>query len=322
MRHHGYKDLLLTQVQASEITGISRTSIHAAIKDGRVNLATRQSGAVSRKYFDWKALMQLLEAFPQKKRSCPKFRRKFFGNLKGGAGKTIVSAQYAMASSASGIRTLMIDLDPQAHATLALLRSRIKQDQPTILDCFKGHPVEKVARKVTPFLDIIPSHLELSVGEAVLFQDLKRGERLKMFLDSIDDRYDQFIFDTAPSAGILTTNALVAATEIICVTETEFYSVQGLQTFFRLLRQLGRDFQITKNIKIVPNQHSLNSRDSEEAMAFLRTQKDYKTKVTDTSIRENADLKESHKLGIPVWVHKAKSQGAKDILSLSNELMV
>lgn len=315
-----YHDLLLTQVQVCDLFELSRTTVHKLIKDKKIDLVEKQVGAVKRKFLDWNSIKQLLTHIPRLVVK-PKNIVKVFGNLKGGTGKSTLCVQFSMLAAAMGLKTLLIDLDPQAHATLAVLRKKSLKYK-TILDIVIGDrlPPKEVIQSVTPFLDIIPSNLNLAVGEISLFNELKRAEKIKQFTDSIRDSYDLITFDLSPSAGLISTNALIAADEIICVTETEFYSTDGLVTFFNVIKVLSKDFDITPHRRIIPNFHSSYKKDNQQSLATLRTSP-FKNLVTATTIMENTDLKEAHKNGLPIWSFKSKSQGAKDIKQLYKEIL-
>lgn len=315
-----YKDLLLTQVQVCELFELSRTTVHKLVKDGKIKLVERQVGAVKRKFLDWNSIQQLLEQIPRLVVK-PSKVVKVFGNLKGGTGKSTLCVQFSMLAAALGLKTLLIDLDPQAHATLAVLRKKSLKFK-TILDIIIGDKLshEVVIKKVTPCFDIIPSNLNLAVGEISLFNELKRAEKIKQFTDKIRGNYDLITFDLSPSAGLISTNALIAADEIICVTETEFYSTDGLVTFFNVIKVLANEFDITPYRRIIPNFHSLYKKDNQESLTSLRTSP-FKNLVTTTTVRENTDLKEAHKNGLPVWAYKTKSQGSKDIKQLYKEIL-
>ena len=92
----------------------------------------------------------------------------------------------------------------------------------------------------------------------------------------------------------------------------------GLNQMFSVLDDLAEDFSIDPTIRVIPNLFNLREKISQESLGYLR--KDFSEYLTDVVIRHNTDLKQSQKLGVPIWSYKPKSNGAEDIKALSKEL--
>ena len=319
-----FKDLRLNVKQASEVFSISRASLYNLEKEHKITFSKEEVGTTTRRFFTWDDLNQVVRHYSEKIIK-PKKKRKVFSNLKGGVGKSTVACQVAMRASAKGLKTLVIDLDPQGHTSLAF--RVFDPGGPTILDCLIKEsnskdraPIEDRTVEVTPFLSVVPSNISLSTGEIKLVADNKRAERLKMLLDSIEHRWDLIIIDTGPSAGLLNINAFLASDEIVIVTETDFYSVAGLVTFFSIIEELEDDFGFRPAIRIVPNRFDIRENSSQEALGALRA--NYSEYLTSTVVRKNVDIKEAHKLGTPIWTYKSKSTGSEDLKSLTDEIIL
>ena len=318
-----FRDIRFNVKQASEIFNISRGSLYHLEKEKKISPSRVEVGATTKRFFTWDDLSQVARHYSDKIKK-PSKKIKVFSNLKGGVGKSTIACQFAMRASSQGLKTLLIDLDPQGHSSLAF---RVYDEKgPTILDCLlkNAKQEERVNIKerivqLTPFLGIVPSNITLSTGEIKLVADNKRAERLKMILESIESELDLIILDTGPSAGLLNINAFLASDQIVIVTETDFYSVAGLVTFFTIISDLNDDFGFDPAITIVPNRFDIRENSSQEALGALRA--NYSDCLTNTVIRKNADLKEAHKLGLPVWTYKNKSTGSEDIRSFTDEIL-
>ena len=144
-------------------------------------------------------------------RGAPTMRRIAVLNQKGGVGKTTTTVNLAAALAAEGHRTLVLDLDPQAHATLhlGLLPGR---SGPSLYESLtRGLPLADVRREVAPNLFICGSHIDLAAAEVELINTVGREVVLRDLLDADPDPFDFVLMDCPPSLGILSLNALCAA---------------------------------------------------------------------------------------------------------------
>ena len=318
-----FRDSELNIMQLAELVGVSRASLYqlekAKVIEGRPVLA----GATSKKVYSWDTIETLARHFSDKITRPSERKIKVFANLKGGVGKSSISSQFAMRASAAGIKTLLIDLDPQAHASLALGYDNLNDDSLTMLNCLVGKdkvPIEEIIQQVTPLLSIVPASLSLSAIEVKLQQDYKGAEKLKRVLSEIRDQWDLIVVDTNPSASLLNVNALLAAEEICVVSATDFLSVSGLRQLFSILKDLQEDFdEFSPAIRIIPNLFDVREAMCQEALGVLR--QNYSRFLTNTVVRKNVDLKEAQKSGQAVWLYNKRSSAAEDIISLTVELV-
>lgn len=327
LQNSPFKDVEFNMMQLSELLGISRTSLYQMEKAKVIEGRTVRSGASSKKVFGWSDLQRIVKHQPDKVTRPRDLKVKVFANLKGGVGKSSLASQVAMRASASGTRTLLIDLDPQAHASLALGFDNLSEEIPTILNCMfaqsngKKASIDDVIQMVTPFLGIIPSSLAMSSLEVKLQQDYKGAEKLKKVLEQIRDDWDLIVIDTNPSASLLNINALLAADELCVVCATDFLSVSGLRQLFQILKDLQEDFDdFGPEIRVIPNLFDVREAIAQEALGVLRQQ--YGKFCCNTVVRKNVDLKEAQKLAQAVWLYKKRSPAAEDIAALTHELIV
>src|SRR5439155_17681665 len=158
-------------------------------------------------------------------------------NHKGGVGKTTTTANLGAALALRGKRVLLIDLDPQGNLTSAF--GLEKEGQHTVADALLDRrvalPVVCVpngstdGRQSSEQLSVVPAADALAAAEAQLMNKLGRELRLRDQLLNLEDHYDYILIDTPPSLGVLTVNALVAATRVIIPTEARYFSLQGLK---------------------------------------------------------------------------------------------
>jgi chromosome partitioning protein len=315
-----FKDVTFNVKLASELLGVSRTSLYNFEKENIVQPRKALRGATSRKEYSWEDVIAISTHLKSKKSdSCAKNTKKIsvFSNLKGGVGKSLISQNISMSASVDK-KVLLIDIDPQGHNSLCF--GVYDEDKKTILDCMANEklPLEDVVEEITENFHIVPANLSLTTADFVLQSDLKRAERLKPILEKALDTYDEIIIDTNPSASILNINSFLSATHINIVCATDYLSVAGLNQMFSVLDDLAEDFSIDPTIRVIPNLFNLREKISQESLGYLR--KDFSEYLTDVVIRHNTDLKQSQKLGVPIWSYKPKSNGAEDIKALSKEL--
>ena len=171
-------------------------------------------------------------------------------NQKGGCGKTTTTVNLAGCLEAEGMRVLVVDMDPQAHATLALGVDPEALDENLYEVLAEPDGVGRLARVVqihSERIHVAPSGIVLSALEQKLTAERAeaRTERLDAALATVADRYDYALIDCPPNIGVLTFNALRAATEVIVPLETSYFAIQGvhklLETIALLSDRIGHD---------------------------------------------------------------------------------
>jgi chromosome partitioning protein len=161
-------------------------------------------------------------------------------NQKGGVGKTTSTVNLAASLAQHGIRVLVIDLDPQGNASTAFSVPH-QDDEPSVYDVLIGERTLaeiSVAVAEVPNLWCAPATIDLAGAEIELVSMVARESRLRRALESIGDEVDYILIDCPPSLGLLTLNAMVAASEVLIPIQCEFYALEGLS-------------QLLKNVQLV-----------------------------------------------------------------------
>ncbi|MBU6374788.1 MAG: ParA family protein [Bdellovibrionales bacterium] len=249
----------------------------------------------------------------------PKTKIQMFYNVKGGTGKSTLTAQYVMRASMMGLKVLAIDLDGQGHLTVNL-DILDAHERPTIYDVLINDlPIDQSVINVAPGLDLIPANLGLCNIEIPLNNKPRREYRLSEAIAKIADQYDLIVADTNPAASILNGSMLVASGLVNVVCATNPLSFHGMSLVMTTIEELEREFRHKLQVRIVPNMYDNREVISQEVLGELRTQ--FPESCTRTVINRSADLNEATKRRTTVWDVSSKGTAAQDINSLAEELI-
>jgi len=242
-------------------------------------------------------------------------------NQKGGCGKTTTSINLAASLAVNGRRVLLIDLDPQSHATLGL---NIKADL-SIYNVLSRLTSKKaklgdIIQNIGHNFDIAPSSIVLSTLEQELAGEIGRESRLTDTLNSFNGGYDYILIDCPPNLGILTINALRASTEAIIPVEASRFSLEGLSQLLSII-ELVRD-RLNHNVSFRVLVTNFDSRLRHSFEMLNKIKSDFKGKLFDNIIHVNVKLKEAQNSGTHVLAFDKYCRGAKDYFSLSREIML
>ena len=255
---------------------------------------------------------------------CPlkSLRKQLFLNFKGGTGKSTVSASYGFRLAQLGVRTLLIDLDPQGHLTQCLGLNSQQFPKTLFHALIEKVEIGKVIVKTDlPTLDVIPSNLNLSPVELSLFSMNSREFRLKRLLSTIEKDYELIIMDASPSIGLLNLNAILASNDLIIPVLADFLSYHGLKILFDTLSTIEEDFSfVFENIFIFLNRFNESHRICKRSKKALETH--YNKYLLNTVIRQDTKIAEATSEGRPIFLFAQSSKGAEDIQSLIDEILM
>ena len=248
-------------------------------------------------------------------------------NQKGGVGKTTSAVNIGAALAMGGLRTLIIDLDPQGNASTAfgVSRDEVNGMYEVII---KDLPIKEAALKVPgyPALEIIPATQSLANAEVELVPLVARELRLKRALTnylneaaSRGERFDYVIIDCPPSLGLLTINALTAADEVLVPIQCEYYSLEGLSLLIETLTEVQKRL----NPKITLSTIVLTMFDSRTRLASdvaENVRKHFPQQLINTPIPRAVRVSEAPSYGQTVMTYDASSPGAIAYMSVAREI--
>ena len=244
-----------------------------------------------------------------------------FSNQKGGVGKTTSAVNVALSLAVTEVKTLLIDLDPQANATTGL-SELLTETNKNIYDVILGYENVEGCITKTSFshLDILTSTNDLVGAEIELVGIMAREYQLKNALKNIDGQYDIIIIDCPPSLGLLTINALTASNAIVIPIQCEYYALEGLGQLLNTVRlvqkHLNQNLEITGILMTMyDGRLNLSKQVVEEVNSF------FKEKLFKTFIHRNVRLSEAPSFGKPALLYDANSTGAKNYMNLTEEIL-
>ncbi len=249
----------------------------------------------------------------------PKHQVQMFYNVKGGTGKSTLTAQFVMRAAMMGLNVLALDLDGQGHLTVNLdvLDSH---ERPTIYDVLINDlPMQDAIMNVAPGLDLIPANLGLCNIEIPLNNKSRREYRLSEAISKIADRYDLIVADTNPAASILNGSMLVASGSVNVVCATNPLSFHGMSLVMATIETMEQEFRRQLDVRIIPNMYDAREVISQEVLGELKSQ--FPDNCTKAVINRTADLNEATKRRTTVWDVNSKGMAAQDINSLAEELL-
>jgi chromosome partitioning protein len=242
-------------------------------------------------------------------------------NQKGGVGKTTTAVNLAACIAASGSQTLLVDLDPQCNATVALGGDR--DLQPSSYDCLTGDvSVAEAARPAGPDnLWLVPASRDLA-GAAVELPRLDGSEtRLREGLGPVRERFALTLLDCPPSLGPVSVNALTAADRVIVPVQAEYLALEGLVQFLDTLGMIRRELNPALDVSgLLITMHDDRTRLARDVERELRDH--FPEMVFKTVIPRSVRVAEAPSYGLPVIDHAPASRGSEAYRALAQELAV
>ncbi|HEX3042626.1 MAG TPA: ParA family protein [Solirubrobacterales bacterium] len=240
-------------------------------------------------------------------------------NQKGGVGKTTTAVNLASCAATEGKQTLLVDLDPQCNATVAVGGDR--DLHPSSYDCLTGETsVAEAARPAGPDnLWIVPANKDLA-GAAVELPRIEGSEtRLRERLGPIRERFAVTLLDCPPALGPVSVNALTAADRVIVPVQAEYLALEGLVQFLETLSLIRRELNPRLEVSgLLITMHDERTRLAQDVETELRDHFD--GMVFETVIPRSVRVAESPSYGLPVTEHAPSSHGAVAYRALAKEL--
>lgn len=240
-------------------------------------------------------------------------------NQKGGVGKTTTAINLAASLAALGKRVCLLDLDPQAHATLGL--SCLAEEEGSLARLFlDGVPLAGLRQAVPAGFHLVPATAELAEFEQVAERTLRPERILAEALAELEGRYDWVLLDCPPRAeGVLCANAVRAATTTLLVVETGAFALQGALQARGLFASLAADGERPPVLRALATRFDRRSALSRELLVAMQAR--FGPEMLDTVIRRDAALREAAAHGVPVRKLDPASCGALDHDALARELV-
>lgn len=240
-------------------------------------------------------------------------------NQKGGVGKTTTTINLSSLLAAAEKRTLLIDIDPQANSSSGL---SVTNHNPSVYEVLVGtkNIKEVIINTFMPFLDMLPSNINL-VGAEIEMVDLENRETLlRSSLNEIKNEYDYILIDCPPSLGLLTLNSLTASDSVLIPVQCEYFALEGLGQLLNTINIVKKHFNKELAIEgVLLTMFDQRLRLSHQVAEEVR--KYFGDKVYNTVINRNVRISEAPSYGKPIILYDAISSGAQNYMQLASELL-
>jgi chromosome partitioning protein len=242
-------------------------------------------------------------------------------NQKGGVGKTTTAINLAAGLAVLEHKTLIIDGDPQANATSGVGFDP-RNVKTSIYECIMddANPLEAILSTSTPFLDLLPAHIDLVGAEIEMINLPNREKMMRKVIAPLRENYDFILIDCSPSLGLITVNALTAADSVIIPVQCEYFALEGLGKLLNTIKivqtRLNPDLDI-EGILLTMFDNRLNL--AKQVVDEVKTH--FQQMVFKTIVSRNTKLGEAPSFGSTIMTHDINSTGAINYLNLAREIL-
>ena len=244
-------------------------------------------------------------------------------NQKGGCGKTTTAINLSSSLTVKGKRVLLIDCDPQAHATLGLSKNPSALENSLYhvltLQAHGGQTLEDILMPIKNNFDLVPSSVILSALEQELVGIEGRGTRLLQAIRALRTPYDYVVLDCPPSIGLLCMNALRACNEVIIPIDMSLFSLRGVAKLTEIILLFKEKADHIINPRALVTMFDIRTRYSKHVLEKVK--ESFGKNVFESVVRYNIRLRETVDYGMPIGDYDKHSIGFKDYENLADELI-
>jgi chromosome partitioning protein len=238
---------------------------------------------------------------------------------KGGTGKTVTAMSLGAGLARAGRKTLLVDLDPQAHSTIGL-GVELANGEPTLREVFSepSVSVSKIIRQThLEFLNVAPSHIRLERIAQSLYARPKREELLRRALREVRDGYDFVVIDCPPSLGVLTETGIAAADLVLIPSQMEARAADGIVDLLELIAVLKGDNWSEWRVLLT----KVDSRKTVTNEAIMAALARWQEKILKTSIPQSEPLNQAQIARTDIFTYEPESKGAIAYQALTEEIL-